>query len=176
VALPRPVEAARHHDRRDHRKHQARRIDRVTLSPDGQGTVIAVTFAGHDDQPRLLRSIDPIATYAVADVDNDGDLDILAASERSGLLLWRNAGRGRFVLASLTSRRSATQPAPDVRHLSRADEGLVAADERYDAAMPRAPSRQGSDPIATIPPAPSPVVPHPPTVPRSGRAPPRPSA
>src|SRR5262249_62396616 len=122
VALPVTVEAAHHREHREHRKHQPRRIDRVTLTPDGQGSVISVTFVGRD-HPRLLRSTDPIAAYTVADVDNDGDLDILATSDRSGLLLWRNAGRGRFVLASPATRRSASQPAPGVRHFTTAVDG-----------------------------------------------------
>jgi hypothetical protein len=83
------------------RRRHDRPIRAITLTPEGSGTLIRITYAGRAHaHVRLLRSCYPIDALAVADVDNDGDLDILAAKEGGGLVLWRNAGRGRFVFAT----------------------------------------------------------------------------
>jgi hypothetical protein len=42
----------------------------------------------------------PIDALTVADVDNDGDLDIHASARDGQLVLWRNAGNGQFRLAT----------------------------------------------------------------------------
>ncbi len=157
------------------RECRPRRINSVTIHSEGTGTLIAVTFAGRR-HPRLLRSSDPIDAYAVADVDNDGDLDILATSNRHGLLLWRNAGRGRFVFAS-PSRVHLTHPrAPEIRHRPRLEDGPIAADDRYEAAMPRAPGGHWSNRAAAVVFLSDPFTPPAPTVHRPGRAPPTASA
>jgi len=78
----------------------------VRLADEAAGSVVAVKLSGAQHAP-VLRVRDHLASVALADVDADGDLDILAASTRAGLLLWRNAGRGRFVLARLPKPRNA---------------------------------------------------------------------
>ena len=165
VVLPATAEAARHHGFRH------RHITSITVIADGEGSLLAVRFAGHP-RARLIRSTDPIASYTVADIDNDGNLDILAASDRSGLLVWHNAGRGRFVLAAISPRQLTHRPAPAARRVAHVDDGPLAADERYDAAMPRAPTHSGSDPAAAVQSAASPFAPSTSRLPRPGRAPP----
>jgi hypothetical protein len=155
-----------------HRAHHGRRINSITLTPDGNGSLIAVMFIGRS-HPKLLRSADRIATYAVADVDNDGDLDIVATSSGTSLLLWRNAGRGRFVFAAISRGRiPASTPRLGTRRLVHADDGWVASEDRYDAAMPRAPGPHALVPVTAVFNRSNSFAPPTPLVPRSGRAPP----
>lgn len=95
------------------------RIVSVRLADDGAGSSVAVKFAGALRAP-VLRVRERLASIALADVDADGDLDILAASVRAGVLLWRNAGRGRFVLARLPKARDALSARPRVSARRRA--------------------------------------------------------
>jgi hypothetical protein len=46
---------------------------------------------------QLLRTDDAIVRLAIADVDSDGDSDLVASTRRVGLHVWINHGRGRFV-------------------------------------------------------------------------------
>jgi hypothetical protein len=125
-------------------------------------------------QLRLLQTHHRFAHVAVRDVDNDGDLDILAAPrDGGGVVLWRNAGHGRFKLAVVPPTRHGVhrQRSRFVR-VQRSEDGWQCGDERYDAAMPRAPAAAAasSSTILGLPPAA--FVP-PSFVPRSsGRAPP----
>jgi hypothetical protein len=120
-----------------HSRHE-RRIHSVTLKPDGAGTLISIRFVDRT-RPRLLRLAERVDAFVVRDVDNDGDLDILAASTTRGLLLWRNAGRGHFVLAERPQRTSGRPPLQDVRHHAVDKDGPAASDDRYDAIAPRGP-------------------------------------
>ena len=43
-----------------------------------------------------LKADDLILKFVVADVDRDGDSDVVATTGRSGLRIWINRGRGRF--------------------------------------------------------------------------------
>ena len=61
--------------------HQSRRLSTITFSPFGSGTAIRITYAGRvRPLVRVIESADPIDALMVADVDNDGDLDILASA------------------------------------------------------------------------------------------------
>jgi hypothetical protein len=91
---------------------------------------------------RTILSAEAIDALAIADVDNDGDSDIVAAARTGTLRLWRNAGRGRYELAPALVARNA-RPATRVVRVGRAglvDDPVQAGDERYDAALPRAPA------------------------------------
>jgi hypothetical protein len=140
IAVPLTAEARHRHERRIHS---------ITLRPDGAGSVISVTFTGRA-RPRLLRMPEPVVALALADVDNDGELDILVTSNRQGLLLWRNAGRGHFVLAGLPSRKPLGGTNAGLQHLTHSDEGLATPDDRYDAAMPRAPTSEAAHTVAAV--------------------------
>lgn len=133
VAAASPAEAA------PRRRHHPP-ISAVTLTPEGAGTLIRITYAGRD-RPHIhtLRSREAIDAFAVADVDNDGDLDILAAREGGGLVLWRNAGRGRFVLAKAPERHGMGRRETSWRGVLETSEPIQSGDERYSASMPRAP-------------------------------------
>jgi hypothetical protein len=135
--------------------HRHPPIKSITLTPDGSGTLIRITYAGRlRPITRILRSRDPIDALAVADVDNDGDLDILAAAHKGGLRLWRNAGRGRYELAGIPIAATSNRTGRGVRggRTVLEDHPVQAGDERYDAAMPRAPAL-ASDPCRLPPPA-----------------------
>ncbi len=47
-----------------------------------------------------LRADDLILRFVVADIDRDGDPDVLAHTRRSGLQIWINTGRGLFAAHS----------------------------------------------------------------------------
>lgn len=136
AVLPATAEGGHHHF---HHFHADRLIRTITLTREGAGSLISVTFAGHA-HPRVLRSPEPIAAVALADLDRDGDLDIVAASNAKGLQIWRNAGSGHFVLVPPLRHGIAPDGRANVRPSSRIEEGLLALDDRVDAAMPRAPA------------------------------------
>ena len=128
--------------------HRPLAIRSITLTPWGSGTLIRITYAGRlRDHIRTIRSREAIETFAIADVDNDGDPDIVAAARTGALCLWRNAGRGRYELAPPLTARDPNHVRRRVRvgRVRLADEPAQAGDERYDAAMPRAPA-PASDP------------------------------
>src|SRR5512143_307293 len=84
------------------RRCHASRHAREAVSARSFGSVIAVTYKrGGLQRTHLLRTATAIDRVAVRDVDNDGDLDVLAAPRDGNLLLWRNVGHGRFSLAAL---------------------------------------------------------------------------
>jgi hypothetical protein len=141
-AAARPANAAgvrrqpHHHDHH----HHHRPISAITLTPEGTGTLIRITYAGFARPlTRILRSQDPIDTLAVADVDNDGDLDILAAPKAGGLFLWRNAGGGHYVFAcAIPPPRRTLTPAQRVLHPAIATSAPdQTGDERSSAAVAR---------------------------------------
>jgi hypothetical protein len=124
---------------------------------------------------RLLRAQPAIERVAVRDVDNDGRLDIVAAPRQGGLMVWRNRGKGRFVPAAPT-RAAYRLPARGprfgrVHHCF--DESGQWDDERYDAAMPRAPGA-GADvvPVSFVHPLAASDIRPASLRPSSGRAPP----
>ena len=149
-------------------------ISAVNVADDAHGSVVRVSLAGRH-RPRLLRSVERLAAIVIADVDFDGDLDIVAATVRDRLVLWRNAGRGRFVLMRLRAARQALRAGPRVTAAVHATAQQPPGETAGDAAIPRgAPAR---DPLVLrsfvhfdsfSPLARASVAP-------TGRAPPRPS-
>jgi hypothetical protein len=122
-------------------RHKCGKIAAIHVSPEGSGSRISVELRGHRHRVSVLVVDDRISAYAVADVDNNGHLDILAASEHHGLLLWRNAGRGRFVLATRTQGRvQHPGTGPGVRATGLAEDAIQFSDNRYTAVLPRAPA------------------------------------
>jgi hypothetical protein len=126
--------AARGH----HQCGRSRAIASIRVSSDDTGSLISVELRGRR-RVRLLRANDQIAALAIADVDNDGDLDILASSAHHGLLIWRHDRRGRFVLAT-KGVRLPLRPGrgPGVRGTWHAEDALQFGDDRYTV-LPRAP-------------------------------------
>ncbi|MFL6280272.1 MAG: FG-GAP repeat domain-containing protein [Vicinamibacterales bacterium] len=51
-------------------------------------------------QWQRLQSHDLIVRFVVADIDHDGDPDLIANTRRSGLRIWINKGRGTFAAQS----------------------------------------------------------------------------
>jgi hypothetical protein len=129
----RPVEAAP-------RARLCRPIKAITLMPEGAGTLIRITYGGHARVvTRVIRSAEPLDALAVADVDNDGDLDIVAAREGGGLVVWHNAGHGRFVFAVAAARHGLSRRETAVREVVDTTAPAQSSDERCSAAMARAP-------------------------------------
>jgi hypothetical protein len=120
------------------------RIDGVRIADQADGSVVSITLRGRM-RPRLLRSVERLVSIVIADVDADGDLDILASTIREGLLLWRNAGRGHFVLARLPKARDALAGVPRVSRGTRES----AHDEPGEGSTDSAPAdiESGSDPL-----------------------------
>ena len=58
--------------------------------------------------PQRLKADDLILKFVVADVDRDGDSDVVASTGRSGLQIWINRGSGRF--AALVPRHAPRRP------------------------------------------------------------------
>lgn len=122
------------------------RIDAVRIADRADGSIVSVKLRGRT-RPRLLRSVERLAAIAIADVDADGDLDILAATIRQGLLVWRNAGRGHFVLARLPKARDALGHAarPRASHDKRASANVEPGEGGADSAIPHI--EPGRDPL-----------------------------
>ena len=121
----------------------------VTISAEGPGTLIALHYTA--SHVHFLHARESLERVALADIDNDGQVDILAAPRDGVLMLWRNAGHGRFARAALprqTHRMIAR--GPRITHVEKLDDGLQWGDERHDAAMPRAPDVKGDVPIAPV--------------------------
>ena len=130
------------------RQHQ-RRVSAITFTPHGDGTVIRITYAGRARSVvRVIESIDAIDALAVADVDNDGDLDILASVRNGQLVMWRDAGNGQFRLATAPQHRIVSSPVSRIGRCHHVDAPIQAGDDRYDAAMPRAPAAAVDGPAA----------------------------
>ena len=111
-------------------------IRTVQVEADGAGAVIAVEFVGRH-RPRVIHSATPVDAVAVRDIDNDGDLDILASSSSDGLVLWRNAGRGRFVMARAPA-NAPFRPGFGSWLTTRSDRARVSTDaDRLEADIPR---------------------------------------
>src|SRR5215471_10215537 len=70
-------------------------IPRVTISADGAGTLIELLYgSGLTSHVHFLHAGEVLDQVALADIDNDGHMDILAAPREGGLMFWHNAGHG----------------------------------------------------------------------------------
>jgi len=112
------------------------RIDAVRVSDQPEGSVVSVKLHGRT-RPRILRSVERLVAIVIADVDADGELDILAATIRQTLVLWRNAGRGHFVLARLPKARDSLARVPRVSRDKRASAHEQPFEGSADSAIPR---------------------------------------
>jgi hypothetical protein len=112
------------------------RIEAVNVSDQADGSIVSVKLRGRT-RPRILRSVERLVAIVIADVDADGELDIIASTIRQSLLFWRNAGRGHFVLARLPKARDALARVPRVSR----DKRATAHDEPGEGAADEAVSR-----------------------------------
>jgi hypothetical protein len=78
--------------------------DRIEFGPGSRE--LAVRLSGTRQWQRL-QSRDRIVRFVVADIDHDGDPDLVANTHRSGLRIWINKGRGLFAARArhVSSRR-----------------------------------------------------------------------
>jgi hypothetical protein len=115
-----------------HRTHSRRA---VLQDFAGASRLIRVHGVGAET---TLFAPEPVAAVAVRDVDFDGDLDVLAASTRAGLLVWRNDGQGRFALAS--PRRERPRPGAGLSAEPEINQSLGASDDRQHPSVLRVPA------------------------------------
>jgi hypothetical protein len=80
--------------------------DRIEVS--ARSTELAIRLSNGRALQRL-EADDLILRFVVADVDRDGDSDVVATTGRSGLQIWINRGSGRF--AALPGPRQAPRRA-----------------------------------------------------------------
>jgi FG-GAP-like repeat len=127
-------------------------IPHVTITDEGRGTLIALRYGSDlSGRTRFVHSREPLDRVALADIDNDGDVDILAAPRDGALMVWRNAGHGRFARTALPRQNHRIiARGPRITHVEKLDDGLQWGDDRHDAAMPRAPDVKGDVPIAPV--------------------------
>ena len=127
-------------------------IPHVTLTAEGDGTLIALRFGtGASSHVHFLHAREALECVAMADVDNDGHLDLLAAPRDGTLMFWRNAGHGRFARAAIPREtpRLASR-GPRIAHIEKTDDGGQWGDDRHEAAMPRAPDVIGDVPVFLV--------------------------
>lgn len=75
--------------------------DRIEVSPGSRE--LAIRFSTTRRWERLSAN-DVVLTFVVADVDRDGDPDLVADTRRAGLQIWINKGRGLFTSRSRPAR------------------------------------------------------------------------
>ena len=163
VALAAPASASGHH----HRPRSFTSVRLIDL-PTG-GTLIHVH--GADYGRTVVQSPETIAVAAVRDIDADGDLDIIASSGH-GLVLWRNLGAGRFVLAAQPNHKPHRRAGPGLATPRESTQGSGIGEPQQQLAAPH------TRLTTRVAPAASPIPP-PATSPRAsssrahtGRAPP----
>ena len=99
----------------------------------------------------FVRAAETLERIALLDIDRDGDVDIVAAPREGSLIVWRNAGHGRF--ARVVPPRQTHLVASRESRLTRldeADDGWQWGDDGHDAAMPRAPDAVADVSIAAV--------------------------
>jgi hypothetical protein len=134
------------------RRTRVRHISRVSVQAEGRGSVIAVTYAsGPRQHVRFLHSNSVIDRVVLSRAGKNGQQDILAALHDGDVQIWRNEGLGRFSLAMLPREiRPVPERGPRLTLLTQADDAWQWGDERYDAAMPRAPAAAAARAVAAV--------------------------
>lgn len=128
---------------------RAHGVPRVTISAEGPGTLIALHYTA--SHVHFLHAREALERVALADIDNDGNVDILAAPRDGALMLWRNAGHGRFARAAPPrGQQRIAARGPHITHVERLDDGWQWGDEGHDAAMPRAPDVASDAPVFVV--------------------------
>jgi hypothetical protein len=141
---------------------------RLITLPHG-GTLIHVHGSGYGRT--VLRSSEDIAAAAVRDVDADGDLDVIASSGH-GLVLWRNLGAGRFVLAAPPTRKVRHRAGPGLAVPRTPAQVLGAGEQPRQLAAPPSTLTTRVAPAAAPIPLPDSCPRTPATRTHTGRAPP----
>jgi hypothetical protein len=143
-------------------------LRRIVLRDSGfSGRLIRIEDAGSNT---TLLSPEPVAAVAIRDVDFDGDLDVLAASSRYGLMVWRNDGNGGFALAS--PRHERPRPCAGLSAERGVSQCLGPGDDRQHPTVLHLPTRTRSLPHVHGPPVARSAGFHRQSTTRSGRAPP----
>jgi hypothetical protein len=124
-------------------------VPRVTITAEGPGTLIALRYgAAH---VHFVHTREALERVALADIDRDGHVDIVAAPRDGALMVWRNAGHGRFARIMLPrSTHRVVAREPRMTRLDKTDDGWQWGDERHDAALTRAPDVIGDVPVAAV--------------------------
>jgi hypothetical protein len=81
--------------------------DRVNISYSSSELLVRLSRRGSTQH---LAARDRVMRVIVADVDGDGDQDLVARTARRGLQVWLNHGRGHFSRARIHAARPAAFP------------------------------------------------------------------
>ena len=104
--------------------------DAVRVTSDAGRVKLYIHIPGVLD--RIVWSRDPIEATALADVDNDGDLDLLASSPRHALIVWRNTTDG-FVREHAPRGPRRTHHDPGIRAVDSGVNSSQVSDEHRDS-------------------------------------------
>src|SRR5215471_19523543 len=113
-------------------------VPHVTLSAEGRGTLIALSYGtGAAAHVHFLHALESLERVALADLDHDGHIDIVAAPRDGVLMFWHNVGHGRFARVALPpDAHPLSAHGVRIARVEKLDDGLQWGDDRHDAAMP----------------------------------------
>ena len=105
--------------------------DAIHVSADAGRVKLHIHIPGVLD--RVVWSKDPIYATALADVDNDGDLDLVASTAQRALIVWRNTTNG-FVREYAPRGPRRAHHEPGIRALDSDVSAAQVSDEHRDQA------------------------------------------
>jgi hypothetical protein len=100
--------------------------DRVDIGAHSAGLTVHTSNSAH---PQQLSSPERIVRFGAADIDRDGDPDLVASTTRLNLSIWINNGHGRFFAHTV---RGPLRRSPGVRSSLRTNRSRCDDDDVVD--------------------------------------------